>query len=259
MRHQSDVWRAGEDWAGVSSAEQRRMLQNRLNQRVYRRRQKAKAAAATVNNAAKPHDSQEAEERLATQLQMVRHVAKQAHTEFLARNPHPERLVSVLQLNVFTALTRNAAMLGLDVGWLVCDAISPFGQTGPQLPSTPPKDGLYPDSLSPTSLQSSAVHHPWIDLLPWPELRDRILFLSINDRIDEDELWYDLVEFDTVRTRDEVSLIIWGEPWDPRGWEVSIGFLRKWGWLLKGSLDVLEGTNYWRHKRGERMLSVKML
>lgn len=36
MRHQSDVWKKEDDWAGVTSTDQRRMLQNRLNQRVYR-------------------------------------------------------------------------------------------------------------------------------------------------------------------------------------------------------------------------------
>lgn len=36
MRHQSEVWKVGEDWAGVTRTDQRRMLQNRLNQRAYR-------------------------------------------------------------------------------------------------------------------------------------------------------------------------------------------------------------------------------
>lgn len=194
---------------------------------------------------------------MATQLRLAQHIANQAYADYLGHTPRPERLISVQQLNVFNALTRNAAALGLGMFWLVCDAVSPFGQNGPCLAGAS-ESALLPKSLRPTSRQTSALHHPWVDVLPWPELRDKILFLAANELIDEDELWYDMVEFDASESCHDASLIVWGEPWDPRGWEVSTGFLRKWGWILQGCPDILEATNYWRHKRGEKQLTFKL-
>lgn len=37
MRHQIAVWKPEDDWTGVTSAAERRTLQNRLNQRIYRK------------------------------------------------------------------------------------------------------------------------------------------------------------------------------------------------------------------------------
>jgi hypothetical protein len=52
---------------------------------------------------------------------------------------------------------------------------------------------------------------------------------------------------------DEARLIVWNTPWDPTGWEVTEGFLRKWGFLLRGDGgdDMLRATNRWRALRGE--------
>lgn len=72
--------------------------------------------------------------------------------------------------------------------------------------------------------------------------------------MDDDDLCFDMAEFDAPRDRESMSLIVWGEPWDPRGWEATVPFLRKWGWLLEGCTELLEGTNYWRTRRGERKL-----
>ncbi|KAH6719541.1 hypothetical protein BKA61DRAFT_511638 [Leptodontidium sp. MPI-SDFR-AT-0119] len=262
MRHQTEVWKVGEDWAGVTRTDQRRMLQNRLNQRSYRRKKRegkySDAIHASSMHKTATAGEQTADQRVATQLQLAQHIANQAYSEYVGRTPRPERLINVLQLNVFNALARNAAALGLGMLWLVCDAVSPFGQNGPCLAGAS-DSALIPQNLCPTSCQISALHHPWVDVLPWPDLRDKILFLAANELIDEDELWYDMVEFDASRSCHDASLIVWGEPWDPRGWEVNTGFLHKWGWLLKGCSDILEATNYWRHKRGERQLTFKLL
>ncbi|KAH8747598.1 hypothetical protein F5883DRAFT_437129, partial [Diaporthe sp. PMI_573] len=56
----------------------------------------------------------------------------------------------------------------------------------------------------------------------------------------------------------EAALIICAEPSNPHGWEVSLALLRKWGWLLEGCEDILEATNYWREKRGEKKVIFKI-
>jgi hypothetical protein len=107
-------------------------------------------------------------------------------------------------------------------------------------------------------LQLNVLHHPWIDLFPIARLRDNILWASVcHDVVDEDELWYDLVEMKSTNDgKPSPSLIAWGQPWDPRGWEVSVPFLQKWGYLLQGCPEILDSTNFWRESRGERRLKI---
>jgi len=188
---------------------------------------------------------------------MFRRFAQEALAEYVGGAPRPTRLPTLVQLNVFSALTRNAAALGVSKEWLADDTISPFSRHGPDLGLFFPgmaSSVPYPDSLRPTALQVAVPHHPWIDLLPIPRLRDNILCATVEpDALDEDDLCYDLVE--VTGESDKASLIVWAEPWNPRGWEVSVAFLRKWGWLLKGCPEILEATNYWREKRGEKRLA----
>ncbi len=180
-------------------------------------------------------------------------LTEQAYCEYLQDTPYLERLPGLIQVNIFNALSRNSMSLGLSTTRLLCEATSPFGQVGPRTPTAI----SYPQALSPTALQDSTPHHPWIDLLPWPVLRDRILQLVVSERIDEDDLCHDLVELDTTQGSDKASLIVWGEPWDPWGWEASRAFLRKWGWLVEGCTEILEATNHWREKEGRGKVNVR--
>lgn len=61
-----------------------------------------------------------------------------------------------------------------------------------------------------------------------------------NDEDDEDGL-----------TAGRSCLIIWGEPWKVESWEVTPGFVRKWGWVLEGCQDLILASNQWRAARGE--------
>jgi hypothetical protein len=79
-------------------------------------------------------------------------------------------------------------------------------------------------------------------------MRDNMLLAG--DSYDEYELCNDLVDFCDVPS-ERTGLVVWGEPWDPSGWEISESFLRRWGWVVKGCLDLLVSTNYWRKQRGE--------
>ena len=146
----------------------------------------------------------------------------------------------------------NAISLSLTDDWLNYEATSEFGLTTIDLSME--ADTACPRSLKPTLLQYTVRHHPWIDLLPCPRLRDN--FLGIiqqfgEDAIDEDKLCQDVIE---GRTRDTDShaaaLIVWGNPWEVASWEVSEEFVQNWGCLLHGCKELLESTNVWRGKRG---------
>ncbi len=105
-----------------------------------------------------------------------------------------------------------------------------------------------PVNLRPTRLQRTVEHHPWIDLFPFPRLRDNLLLQG--PEYDDTDICHDVVEiFD--RPSEKTGLIVWGEPWIPYSWEVSADFLEKWVWVVKGCDELLQSTNYWRSRRGE--------
>lgn len=70
---------------------------------------------------------------------------------------------------------------------------------------------------------------------------------------DEDQLCADLIGLSGAATG-RSDLIIWGEPWDPAGWEVTKPFLKHCGRALHGCHELLQATNYWRQRRGEPSL-----
>lgn len=174
------------------------------------------------------------------------------YENYSRRTPQPTHLFPLIRFNVLDAIICNAAVLGFRLSWLCADElISPFNQYGPDLPASTPEKS-YPHALRPSELQVSMVHHPWSDLLPIPALRDNLL-RAIQAGFDEDYLCADIMRVDE-NYAERACLIVWGSPWDIQGWEASIPFLKKWGWLLNGCSEILVATNYWRERRGERRL-----
>lgn len=104
--------------------------------------------------------------------------------------------------------------------------------TSALLPSTPP-------ALVPTELQLTVPHLSYIDILPFPSMRNRII--AAMAIINEDDFRRDIAEQD---------LRCWGRsPWDSRGWELTEAFVDKWWFLMDES--TVAGTNWWRRERGE--------
>ena len=54
------------------------------------------------------------------------------------------------------------------------------------------------------------------------------------------------------------GVLVWADPWDASNWELTEGFLRKWGWTLRGATDLIDASNKWREKRGEDRLVVEL-
>ncbi|KAL5373001.1 hypothetical protein DPSP01_013066 [Paraphaeosphaeria sporulosa] len=61
--------------------------------------------------------------------------------------------------------------------------------------------------------------------------------------------------FDHVESR---GLLVWGDPWLVRSWEISPGFAKKWAFLLAGCGEMVSATNTWRESRGEEPLVVEV-
>ncbi|KAH7091247.1 hypothetical protein FB567DRAFT_545993 [Paraphoma chrysanthemicola] len=202
-----------------------------------------------------------------------------------------DHLLHLVQYNVFRAFVSNKSTLNLLL----------TGRTDkPSSPNTCPISGPYidltavyplnpniPPSLVPTRLQQSRLHSLWINLFPFPRLRDNLI--RREGRFDHWELLQDLIGelMNAIPTQERrgtplsitVSdpknmsnppftagcdddgvtagrngLIVWSEPHDPQSWEATPGFFTKWPWLVEGCDDLVESTNRWRLTRGEEPL-----
>jgi hypothetical protein len=168
--------------------------------------------------------------------------------DYLLGSPRVDQLLTLIQFNVFRALLSNTNTMGFGFAWLEDeDALSPFLLPRPTELSTPA-------SLLPTALQRTIPHHPWIDLFPFPHMRDNLLLAEARGGYDEWGLCNDLVDFCNVPA-EKTGLIVWTEPWDPSGWEVSEAFLQNWPWVLSGCRELMVSTNFWRERRGEETLA----
>ncbi|KAI0160679.1 hypothetical protein GGR57DRAFT_390079 [Xylariaceae sp. FL1272] len=157
-----------------------------------------------------------------------------------------------VQVTLMTALMQNALCLGLDLDRLLTsDYISPFYR--PTSPQDDPKllleqvtTPLIPTNLRPTLPQILYPHHPYLDLLPYPALRARLVILSATM-----PHVFDKYEF----KRDiyiNGALVCWrnargtGQPWDKRSWEASPWFLEKWRMIVDGETgDMWKASSRW--------------
>jgi hypothetical protein len=166
-------------------------------------------------------------------------------------SPRTDLLLVLVKFNVFRAMIINSGYLGYLAGEGMDDddALSPF--TDPSNPNWQIRS--VPAALRPTKLQRQIPHHPWIDILPAPGMRDNLL--RAGETYDDMELCADLVGFFS-ESKGRTGMIVWGEPWDIAGWEVTESFVKHWGWTIRGCEQLLQATNYWRERRGEDPLQV---
>ncbi|KAI0097512.1 hypothetical protein GGR51DRAFT_540892 [Nemania sp. FL0031] len=162
----------------------------------------------------------------------------------LCSNPLPaDHLLTLVRYNLYRACATNAKLLGIEPRSLHDDIISPFCELKTF-------DYPLPKSLLPTETQVTVRHHPYIDLFPFGSLRDKLIYSQ--EIIDEDELCADLGGKNA--TGEPTGLIVWGDPWDPMGWEISEYVATKWGRLFGACEQLLAATDYWRKRRGEAPL-----
>ncbi|KAH7240521.1 hypothetical protein B0J15DRAFT_528989 [Fusarium solani] len=180
----------------------------------------------------------------------VRSFAQRAYEDYNHGAPRLYHLNILIRFNVLNAISRNAALVGFTAEGPCC----PLDKHCPSLPWADPRSRPYPDWFHPTALRISVRHHPWIDLVPFPRMRDSILRAVGDDLLDHKALGIDVLNVQDNGCN-AASLIIWDDAWDPRGWEASVPFLRKWAWLLQGCPGLLEATNSWRQKMGERKIA----
>jgi hypothetical protein len=174
---------------------------------------------------------------------------KWAQSRLTMGSPNADHLLVFVKINVFRALISNSKDLGFNYEEnMPDDAPSPFSNPSDRNH----RHQTLPPALRPTKLQYEIPHHPWLDLIPIPGMRDNLI--RAGDSYDDMELCGDLVGCFSESSNRE-GMIVWGDPWDPSGWEVTESFLRHWGWTIRGCSELLASTNRWRQRRGEKSLN----
>lgn len=140
------------------------------------------------------------------------------------------------------------------------DAESPFSSNTRDDPAKSMVLRRAPRCLQPTDRQWAMPHHPWIDVLPFPQMRDNLLQRYVEDTetgaliatFDEEKLCRWMIGVDPEQK--EGGFILWGNPWELSSWEVTEDFIRHWGWSLNGCEGLIKSSNYWRRRRGEKAM-----
>ncbi|KAK2757481.1 aryl-alcohol dehydrogenase [Colletotrichum kahawae] len=178
-----DVWEPSDVWTGISDQNRRKKLQNKLNQRAYRRRRKQTSVDYDTQHASLGVSQVDSgpDSILPTllggcalikcpqRLSLAQKRVKEVYEGYSLHAPRPSALHVLIRLRVLAALAHNAAAMGFPPQGLCReDFISPYNLSGPlgldnfDL-TTHGREGLHP-----TNLQRTVLHHPWVDLFPFP-------------------------------------------------------------------------------------------
>ena len=201
----------------------------------------------------------------------------------LKPSPTQDHLLHLIQVNVLRGLMDNKVVLLGRTSYLAKSdgaeglQVVPPEQVFPGRAAIMSTASDLPENLRPTLLQNTVVHATCIDLMPFPSIRDNLIKqegrfnwaelaedlvghlldpscffgppCQQNPTIIEEQVLYYVDEDDPTANRN--GFIVWGAPHRPESWEVTSGFLRKWGWFLKDCEEIIESTNHWRLTRGE--------
>ena len=157
-------------------------------------------------------------------------------------------LLPMNELTVLRAIQRISERLNVSSFWSL-DASSPFA-TGATAPHS------LPPAWRPTTSQLVVPHHPIIDFLPWPGVRDRFLgVMSLPDEARPDGASGPLALVNFAYDAEDASegLRIWGDDiYDPGSWEVGQVLFERWWFLF--DREIIENSNRWRRLRGASAL-----
>ncbi|KAH6897058.1 hypothetical protein B0T10DRAFT_526305 [Thelonectria olida] len=177
----------------------------------------------------------------------------------------PDPRMNTLRIDIICsiqALIENCVQVGITRAMFCSeDSMSPFYR--PQVDEPEERANLVASvqrgfrglhfDLRPTKTQIISHHHPFMDALPFKDVRDNLI--KHQYEMDEDEFFHDCLNHLTCWG--SVKGAHTGSPWDCRSWEASEMFLQKW-WVIVGGDDgeLTRQSRWWRSLRGERVTEV---
>ncbi|KAI1081598.1 hypothetical protein F5B20DRAFT_578929 [Whalleya microplaca] len=165
-------------------------------------------------------------------------------------------LLPVNERTLMRAFLRIGARIGCTSSFWDIASNSPFNDgthtalSAQQLPPT----------WQPTPSQRSMPHHPVIDFLPWPGVRDRLLMiLCLPDAVRPPAAAgpLALTQFAYDMEDSAEGIRIWGgDPCESSSWEVGQVLFERWWFLF--DRKIVEQSNHWRDLRGAAALTMRL-
>lgn len=272
------VMTANENWRGKNDPAERRRIQNRLNQRAFRQRQRAgespkqykprsmSSASQQDDSESESSDSDSDDEAdspqsgssVPTSSVQGRAVSETAGSQSTrVTDPQTGRvwdeLAQLINRNFLSATVANAQHLGLDLSAL---------QGGTPVRTPRVTDRQIPAALNPVELQYQVPHDPLIDTIPHARLRFNILRAIAQGQLDSTTFCKCVRASGALELLNgswqRGGLVVWSFPEQVASWELSEPFVRRWACLLEGCEDLIAATNAWRSRRGERLFPVSI-
>lgn len=259
------VMTANENWRGKNDPAERRRIQNRLNQRAFRQRQRAGESpkqykSRSMSSASQPADSDDEADSPQSGTSSVpsSSVEGRATSESSGErsssttNTHAghvwDELAQLINRNFMSATVTNAQHLGVDLNALQAGTPTRTPRTsGRPIPAT----------LTPIDAQYQFPHDPIIDTIPHARLRYNILRAVASQQIDGSDFCKCIRASGSLEVLhgswQRGGVVVWSFPEQVASWELSEPFVRRWASLLEGCEDLIAATNSWRSKRGEKL------
>ncbi|KAK4033947.1 hypothetical protein C8A01DRAFT_19193 [Parachaetomium inaequale] len=172
--------------------------------------------------------------------------ATPASTSFPDRTTFSDSyFLAVPPLTLLRGLLRIASRLN------AASSIGSLASTSPFNLGLGPDSSQLPAAWQPTPTQLSVPHHPLLDMLPWPSVRDRIIGVMAlaNDSGDGTTTGSRLVDFVYDMEDGAEGMRIWGsDPYDEASWEVGQVVFERWWFVF--DKKVVEQSNTWWRRRG---------
>lgn len=266
---------------GKNDPTERRRIQNRLNQRAFRQRQRSTESPEQCKQPSPPSDSSssssddeeedndedEADEPVATRQTSQPARSRQQQSEGRPAPSHAiepsgsriepplgrgwDELAQLINRNFLTAAVSNARQLGIDLVAL---------RDGTLTYTPRPTNSTLPSSLLPVQLQLQIAHDPIIDILPHVRLRYNILYAIATQQLDAAAFARYLrssgCAHEVQGSYQRGGVVVWSSPELIASWELTEGFVRRYASLLQGCEDLIAATNAWRSRRGERAFAL---
>ncbi|EAW11085.1 uncharacterized protein ACLA_067210 [Aspergillus clavatus NRRL 1] len=190
--------------------------------------------------------------------------------------------LEIPSLKLLNAAMKVAERLNMAEMLWDLSAVSPFyrAATGPHSVSTPPSlvssssspssitshtddhggDTIeLPRHLQPTTSQRFIPHHPILDLIPWPNTRDKLIQVfnlppAMRPKPAQDPIGLLRLVYDMEDVGGEGIRVQGGDAFTVNAWEIGQTIFERWWWAF--DRDIVERSDYARSLRGEKPLRI---